>query len=244
MNANRPTSPGPQRTATTSSSSLPLSPSTQSKNAKKLQTFYKDKEKSSNKFKSIVSFIGNFPFKSCLIDLKSLRTWRKMKRRNSSPIITSLYLQYYWRDLILVKTPNLKKVPKNEISSLRNLGKGIKDLLSILAILKKLLTFLPALINTRWQIDKIGESLTFCGLRVSIYTYIGLIIEKCLWKGNPQQVRLAGFELLILFIEALQNSMENQQIELFANAINLVPFIPSDSKIVLKHNKFGSFLFV
>lgn len=42
------------------------------------------------------------------------------------------------------------------LQNLLHLGKGIKDLLSILTILKKLLTFLPALINTRWQIDKIG----------------------------------------------------------------------------------------
>jgi hypothetical protein len=91
-------------------------------------------------------------------------------------------------------------------------------------------------VNTRWQIDKIGFYLKCFGFD----TNEGMIIEKCLWKGNPQQVRLGGFELLIYFIEALQNSMEANQIELFANAINLSPFIPSESKIVLKHNKFGN----
>jgi hypothetical protein len=42
--------------------------------------------------------------------------------------------------------------------------------------------------------------------------------------------------LLLYFIEALQNSMEEKQIQLFACAINLHPFINNgEQKVILKH---------
>lgn len=96
--------------------------------------------------------------------------------------------------------------------------KGLKELVSMLGVLKKILIYLAPLVNTKWQIEKIGN-----------------IIDKSLAYSNPQQVRVIGFELLLYFIEALQNSMEEQQILLFATSLNLSPFVAADSKVTLKH---------
>jgi hypothetical protein len=58
-----------------------------------------------------------------------------------------------------------------------------------------------------------------------------MIIEKSLVKTNHQSVRLTGFELLLYFIEALQNSIGDSQIKLFESAINLQPFVSPDTKV-------------
>ena len=60
---------------------------------------------------------------------------------------------------------------------------------------------------------------------------LGMIIEKSLLKSNHQSVRLNGFELLLYFIEALQNSIGDSQIKLFESAINLQPFVTPDTKV-------------
>lgn len=60
------------------------------------------------------------------------------------------------------------------------------------------------------------------------------MISRCLAKTNAKEVRLLGFESLLLFVEALQNSFEQKQIDLFAAAINLQPFIDGDN-VQLKH---------
>jgi hypothetical protein len=94
----------------------------------------------------------------------------------------------------------------------------LKDLQNLLWVLKKMLLVLGDLVNSRWNIDKITA-----------------IIDKCLLAGNQGQVRLLGFELLLYFIEALQNSMEEQHLTIFASAINLSLFIPQDANVILKN---------
>lgn len=55
-------------------------------------------------------------------------------------------------------------------------------------------------------------------------------------RGNQQEVRLKGFELLLYFIEALQNSIQQEQLDQFATAINLYPFLEGQpSNTTLKY---------
>ncbi len=84
-------------------------------------------------------------------------------------------------------------------------------------VLKKIIVYLAPLINTKWKMDQIGT-----------------IIEKSLNKANQQAVRLWGFELLLNFIESLQNSMSDLHLQMFGSAINLKPFVPPGSTVLLR----------
>jgi hypothetical protein len=50
------------------------------------------------------------------------------------------------------------------------------------------------------------------------------VLEKVLYKENKISLRLIGFELLLVFLEAVQ-TLEPSQVDLFAMAIDLVPFV-------------------
>lgn len=111
-------------------------------------------------------------------------------------------------------------------------GKKLKDILSLFNILKKMLIHLSSFINSRWQVDKISKFLLLSV--INNIAYAGTIIEKGLYRLNHPQLRSASFELLLYFIEALQNSMEAKQIDEFATAINLEVFFTPNEKVVLK----------
>ena len=49
------------------------------------------------------------------------------------------------------------------------------------------------------------------------------VLEKVLYKENKINLRLIGFELLLIFLEAVQ-TLEPSQVDLFAMAIDLGPF--------------------
>ena len=58
---------------------------------------------------------------------------------------------------------------------------------------------------------------------------IARIIEKCMTKENKHQVRMAGFELLLLLIEIFgtdaDENVQNFLVPTFANALTLDPFL-------------------
>lgn len=160
-----------------------------SKYSKKLANFFKEKEKSSKRYKAIISYVESNPPES---------DERKFFNEQYEGIF-----QVLWERL-------------EESDEMFRKGKNLKELIQMLDILKKILTYIQQVINSRWNMEKIGT-----------------IISRCLLYNNQQPVRQAGFELLLYFIEALQNSMEEQHQTMFATAINLYPFLEKD--IVLKH---------
>ena len=57
---------------------------------------------------------------------------------------------------------------------------------------------------------------------------------KVLCKENKMGVRILGFELLLMFLEAV-GVPEPSQVELFASAIDLTPFQASSTQITLRN---------
>jgi hypothetical protein len=47
------------------------------------------------------------------------------------------------------------------------------------------------------------------------------------------------FELLLHFVESLQNSVNESHLSLFAEAINLKPFIPPNANVLLRSTTFS-----
>lgn len=70
---------------------------------------------------------------------------------------------------------------------------------------------------------------------IYLILFLGSIIKKCLYRGNQQPIRLLSFELLLIFIEDLQNSIQEDQLNEFAQAINLYPFLDGSSPVTLKY---------
>jgi hypothetical protein len=58
---------------------------------------------------------------------------------------------------------------------------------------------------------------------------------KCIAPKNPHSLKLAGFEVLLIFIETLQDSAEEKVFNGFATAINLPLFLEPNTKEILKY---------
>eukprot|EP01100_Stratorugosa_tubuloviscum_P011908 TRINITY_DN542_c0_g1_i1.p1 TRINITY_DN542_c0_g1~~TRINITY_DN542_c0_g1_i1.p1 ORF type:complete len:1470 (+),score=659.45 TRINITY_DN542_c0_g1_i1:33-4442(+) len=95
---------------------------------------------------------------------------------------------------------------ENSCKKGKHSGGEVTDLLTVL---RQIMTHLTELIRKRWQVRPFA-----------------LVLEKVLYKENKASVRLAGFELLLLFLEALQ-AAEEPQTELLAAAVDLQPFMGS-----------------
>lgn len=66
--------------------------------------------------------------------------------------------------------------------------------------------------------------------------FLAIIIARSLARANSKEVRILAFECLLYFVEALQNSFEQKQIDLFAAAINLAPFVDgTGEQVQFKH---------
>uniref|UniRef100_A0A3Q3WB60 Rap-GAP domain-containing protein n=1 Tax=Mola mola TaxID=94237 RepID=A0A3Q3WB60_MOLML len=82
-----------------------------------------------------------------------------------------------------------------------------EELDSILFIFEKILQLLPERIQSRWQ-----------------YHSIGLILKKLLHTGNSLKIRREGVRLFLLWMQALQNNAEREQLCMFAC---LIPGFPA-----------------
>eukprot|EP01094_Clydonella_sp_ATCC50884_P008894 TRINITY_DN1843_c1_g1_i2.p1 TRINITY_DN1843_c1_g1~~TRINITY_DN1843_c1_g1_i2.p1 ORF type:complete len:1500 (-),score=588.09 TRINITY_DN1843_c1_g1_i2:141-4463(-) len=92
-----------------------------------------------------------------------------------------------------------------------------REIEDILMILKNVLIHLAELIRRKWQTRSIAT-----------------ILLKVLCKENKMSVRVLGFELLLMFLEAV-GVPEPSQVELFASAIDLSPFQTAYSQITLRN---------
>lgn len=107
--------------------------------------------------------------------------------------------------VVMGRFGELESAPK------KDLKKQLNELMSVLKVVRHFLVHLPALVRKRWQMGKFH-----------------LIIEKVLHRLNIRVLRLAGFELLLLFIEALGTGFEDQ-LALFASAISIEAFSVTSS---------------
>ncbi|XP_054470550.1 ral GTPase-activating protein subunit alpha-1 isoform X6 [Anoplopoma fimbria] len=82
-----------------------------------------------------------------------------------------------------------------------------EELDSILFIFEKILQLLPERIQSRWQFHSIG-----------------LILKKLLHTGNSLKIRREGVRLFLLWMQALQNNAEREQLCMFAC---LIPGFPA-----------------
>ncbi|XP_058471321.1 ral GTPase-activating protein subunit alpha-1 isoform X5 [Solea solea] len=82
-----------------------------------------------------------------------------------------------------------------------------EELDSILFIFEKILQLLPERIQSRWQFHSIG-----------------LILKKLLHTGNSLKIRREGVRLFLLWMQALQNYAEREQLCMFAC---LIPGFPA-----------------
>ncbi|XP_068194860.1 ral GTPase-activating protein subunit alpha-1 isoform X7 [Antennarius striatus] len=82
-----------------------------------------------------------------------------------------------------------------------------EELDSILYIFEKILQLLPERIQSRWQFHSIG-----------------LILKKLLHTGNSLKIRREGVRLFLLWMQALQNNAEHEQLCMFAC---LIPGFPA-----------------
>jgi hypothetical protein len=64
---------------------------------------------------------------------------------------------------------------------------------------------------------------------------LAIIIARSLARPNSKEIRVLAFDCLLYFIEALQNSFEQKQIDLFASALNLQPFVEGTEQVQFKN---------
>jgi hypothetical protein len=64
-----------------------------------------------------------------------------------------------------------------------------------------------------------------CSLTQKFFDFVfaAAVLEKLLYKENKINVRVSGFGLLLIFLEAVQ-TLEASQIDLFASSIDLTVF--------------------
>lgn len=80
------------------------------------------------------------------------------------------------------------------------------EVIDLMTILRNVLVHLSELIRKKWQTRSIAS-----------------VLEKVLCKENKVTIRLIGFELMLIFLDAVQ-VLEPSQIDLFAQSIDLGPF--------------------
>jgi len=80
------------------------------------------------------------------------------------------------------------------------------EVTDVMEVLRNVLIHLSELIRKKWQTRSIAA-----------------VLEKLLYKENKINVRVSGFGLLLIFLEAVQ-TLETSQIELFASSIDLTVF--------------------
>ncbi|XP_030639638.1 ral GTPase-activating protein subunit alpha-2 [Chanos chanos] len=85
-----------------------------------------------------------------------------------------------------------------------------EELDSILFIFEKVLQLLPEKINSRWQFHSIGS-----------------ILKKLLHTGNSFKIRCEGIRLFLLWLQALQNNCDEEQLLIFACLVPGFPAVPS-----------------
>ncbi|XP_041431272.1 ral GTPase-activating protein subunit alpha-1 isoform X9 [Xenopus laevis] len=153
------------------------------------------------------------PKKDVLTRLKHLR----IVIENAEPIDLKQFFEqnyshiYYvfFENFVLIETSLKQKGHKSQR----------EELDAILFIFEKILQLLPERIHQRWQ-----------------YHSISLILKKLLHTGNSLKIRLEGLRLFLLWLQALQNNCNSEQLRIFACLIPGFPAPPSDHGICTLDN--------
>ncbi|CAH2328384.1 ral GTPase-activating subunit alpha-1 isoform X4 [Pelobates cultripes] len=148
------------------------------------------------------------PKKDVLTRLKHLR----IVIENAESIDLKLFFEQNFSHIYYVFFENFVMIE----SSLKQKGHKSQreELDAILFIFEKILQLLPERIHQRWQ-----------------YHSISLILKKLLHTGNSLKIRLEGLRLFLLWLQALQNNCNWEQLCMFACLIPGFPAPPSDRGI-------------
>ncbi|XP_061600494.1 ral GTPase-activating protein subunit alpha-1 isoform X1 [Cololabis saira] len=141
------------------------------------------------------------PKKDVLTRLKHLR----IVIENSEALDLKQFFDMYYSHIYYVFFENFVTI---EVSLKQKGHKSQREELdSILFIFEKILQLLPERIQNRWQFHSIG-----------------LILKKLLHTGNSLKIRREGVRLFLLWMQALQNNAEREQLCMFAC---LIPGFPA-----------------
>ncbi|XP_028298369.1 ral GTPase-activating protein subunit alpha-1 isoform X8 [Gouania willdenowi] len=141
------------------------------------------------------------PKKDVLTRLKHLR----IVIENAEPLELKQFFDLNYSHIYYVFFENFVTI---EVSLKQKGHKSQREELdSILFIFEKILQLLPERIQSRWQFHSIG-----------------LILKKLLHTGNSLKIRREGVRLFLLWMQALQNHAEREQLCMFAC---LIPGFPA-----------------
>lgn len=99
-----------------------------------------------------------------------------------------------------------------------------QTLMNILLFMKHFMVYAPNLIARRWKVTEFGTPLGLPGATSCLRNLrAAKVIDRHLSKGCKAPIRVAAFELLLMFISCLKANID-EQLFLFQNALNLNPF--------------------
>ncbi|KAL0222045.1 hypothetical protein RCL1_001899 [Eukaryota sp. TZLM3-RCL] len=101
----------------------------------------------------------------------------------------------------------------------RNKTLHTAELVTTCTIVKKIVTFLPNIIKTKWQ-----------------YKSLVYLVKCLLVTANKHLVRMLGVEIYLLLLDSISSSADDSLLSLFPSIVNWSPFLPSSSSLSLPIN--------